>query len=159
MLIDLGFRGQAGKGRAAGGHAHDGADRSRRAGIDHAPLSEHGREGLHHRPGDLLVLVPADLGQVAHAVLHIVPEGLQIIQQGLSPRGQVSLLPALGQHIQNDGIGIGGIGIAGAVPAIMADVNGLVPLRNGRGSLGRRVDEAVQAGGLVPVGADFFPYA
>ena len=105
------------------------------------------------------MLVPADFGQVAHAVLHIIPEGLQLIQQGLSSRGQISLLPAFGQHVQDDGIGIGGIGVAGAVTAIMADINGLVTLRNGRGSLGRKVIQAVEAGRLVPVGADFFPYA
>ena len=136
VLIDFRLGRQAGKGRAARGHTHDGADRRRGTGVDGTSFPEYGRIVFHHRLRNRLMLVPADLGQVAHPVLHIVPEGFQVIQQALAPLGQVSLFPAFGQHVQDNRVGVSGIGIPGAVPAVMADINGLIALRNGRKRLG-----------------------
>ena len=155
MLIDFRLGRQPGQGRTAGGHAHDGTDRRRGAGIHLAPLPEHGRIVLHHRLRNRLMLVPADLGQVAHPVLHIVPEGFQVIQQTLAPLGQIALLPAFGQHVQDDGVGIRRIGIPGAVPAVMADIDGLIAPGNGRERLRGKVQQAVQAGRFVPVRTHF----
>ena len=156
VRIDLRLRRLAGEGRAAGGHTDDGPHRRGGAGIHDAAFPEGRGETPDHRLGDALVLVPTDFREVAHAVLHIVPEGFQPVQEVLPVRGEVVLPAAFGQHIQEDRIGPVRIGVTGAVAAVMADIHGFIALRGGGRRLRGRVHDAVQAGGLVPVRPDLF---
>ena len=112
-----------------------------------------------HRLRDELMLVPTDFSEIAHPILHVFPERAQTLQQILSIGRQVTLLLTFGQHVQDNGISLLRIGVAGTVAAIMAHINGLVALQSGCQVFGRKVQQAIQSGGFVPVRTDLFPYA
>ena len=155
MLVHLRLGRQAGDGAAAGRHTEDGTDHGAGTGVHFAPFPEDRRETPDHRLRDILVLLPAQRGQIPHVVAGLVPEGLQVRQQFFAAGRQIPLLLPLGEHFQDDSVGLGGVRITRTVPAIMADVNSLIALGRGRGGLRRLVIDAVQAGGLVPVGPHF----
>ena len=136
VLIDVEVRAQLPEFQAERGHAHGRSERGRHTGLDAGPLRESGREGAVHHVRDPPLLVPALPGQVADTVLRL---GIERHEDGtdlLAVRRQVVLRRRFRQRLVHDGIRLGGIGIAGAVPAVMADVNGLIA----GGSRGRRRD-------------------
>ena len=104
------------------------------------------------------MLCPAQRSKVSHAVLHLLPEGLQRIQHLTAIRGKIVDGRTFPEHFQEIRIGPGGVGIAGTVAAIVTDVGSLIALRSRRSRLGAPVQHTVQAGGLVPVGHHLLPH-
>ena len=134
MLVDFHLGSQPGDGTAAGRHAQDGPDRRRGAGIHETPFPENGGICLDHLRADPVILLPSQRGKVSDTIPDILPERDHPLLQGLAVGGKVACLQSFKEHVVYDAVGIPRVGIAGAVAAVMADVDRLVAFR-GRGQV------------------------
>ena len=115
--------------QAEGAHAHDGALGSGRQGIHLFPALEDLGEGFVNELSDGLVLVEAQGNQVSGIDPGLFPEGLVLGGKLFPVGGEYVQFFGLGQHLVDEKVCFPVPGIAGAVPAIVADIEGLISVR------------------------------
>ena len=124
------------QGLQAGGEAVHGHDAARRGAGDGADVLaaflEHFRVAVVHPFGELRMFADAAGSQATvHAVMQLVEEG-SLFHQGVTGRSEEMLLIGLGEEVADQFV-LGTTPVrTGTVTSVMADVEGLVPLRGGR---------------------------
>ena len=134
---------------AEGAHADDGARGVGGAGQDLVAVGEHLREIAVHDLGDALVLPTAELRQVAGVDHGLKVEVHVLVVEFLPADGQETFLLRFGKPGLDAGIRRGAVAPAGAVTAIMADIERLVPVRGRCHGRNVEVIRPLAAGGEV----------
>ena len=129
-------------------HRQDAADDHRRAGNHRRTVLEHLREVLVHAAGDALMLLVADVAQLAQAVLAGLIDLAQDLQHLLTTRGEFAVTHSLLQHVQRTRVVRLVDEPAAAVAAVVADEKRFIAIGGCRDG-----GEAIDGIGLVIVGA------
>ena len=110
-------------------------------------------------PADGQVLVVAQGNQVSGVDIRHLPEVHILSGKLLSVGGENVLFLRFQKDIAEEGVGVRVPGIAGAVPSVVTDIEGLIPGRGG--GEGPELVQAVRAFhsvGLAHIGLDFVQY-
>ena len=113
-----------------GCHAYDATYAGARVGFDVGVVLENFREVLDHALRDALVLRNAELGQISRTRGGVFVQVLGAFKQVLAQIGELACGIGFGQCIVKVVIVVGGLVEAAAVPAVVTQVEGLVPSGN-----------------------------
>ena len=131
-------------------HRQDAADDHSRAGYHGSAVLEHLREVLEHAAGDALVLLGADVAELAQTALAGLMHLPQHVEHFLAAAGEFAVAFALLEHLQGIGVFFLLNEPATAVTAVVVDEKRLVAVRRRRQGWKSR-----RGVGLVVVGAQF----
>ena len=111
-------------------HREDASDYQSTSGLNIRITGKNLRESLHHSSGDTLMLESSERSQFAIAPLRLLTNHLHLSQRFLALSCQFALLLRFEQREIRHIISLFAYHIAGTMPAIMAQIERLIPLRS-----------------------------